>query len=261
MKKFLLSVLVLISTVAFGGTVFGMFFVSSSPPVLTLIDWWDPTTGVTTDVNGITSIDNQVGGGPQAVQATAGLEPQSAALVTDGDGTSALNGITFDGVDDRLEVTLPAGNVTTFMIMAFVVAADVSAGPPIYGMVDGSVAPLLELGSTSGKYRVLLTPGGTVAQSGGTSITTGSAFALGMSYDGTTLRVARYNGSGPGSSTSANVKLTGGDIFYIGGAPTFTSFNGQMGDIQIYKNWSGSAADLVTQLNTFWNTTDSKYFP
>lgn len=260
MKRFLLSVFI-VSTVAFGGTIFGFFFVSSSPPVLTLIDWWDPTTGVTTDGDGITAIDNQVGGGPQAVQTSDALQPQSAALVTDGDGTSALNGITFDGVDDRLEVTLPAGDVTTFLIMAFVVAADVSAGPVIYGMVDGIVAPLLELGSTSGKYRARLTPGGTVAQSGGTSIITGSAFALGLAYDGTTLRVSRFGGSGVGSSISVGVKLTGGDVFYIGGAPTFTSFNGQMGDVQIYNNWSGSAANLVTQLSTFWNTTNSKYFP
>lgn len=247
-----------------GGEFGNGFFKSSGsapPPTLTLIDWFDPTQGVTTGPNGIVSVANQVAGGPSAGQSNILLQPQLQVMTDDADGDSLLNGMTFDGIADRLEVTLPT-DVTTFLVMAFFVPADISAGPPIVGMVDGTVAPLFRFGATSGRFNILLSPGGTtVAQSSGTTIITGSPFAIGMSYDGTTLLINHYIGNGPASSTSAGVKLSGGQTFYIGGAPTLTSFNGQIGDIQIYQNWSGNAAALETQIQTFWNTVDAKYWP
>ena len=231
---------------------------AAAPPVLTLVHWFDPTL---LSAGAVSDMPNQIGGGPDAVQSNVTLQPIAVALVDTGDGTSALNGLTFDGVDDRIEVTL-ASSVSQFLMMAFIVPASVAANQALIGMTSGGTeAPLLQFGATSGKINVLLNGTTVVAQAAGTNMTVGNPFAVGAAYDGTTLRILHYNGSGAGTSATAGVALTSGNIFYIGGAPSRTSFNGQMGDVQIYTNWSGSATDLSTNLQSFFNTTFSKYFP
>ena len=233
---------------------------AAPPPALTLIHHWDPSEPLTEVLGLVSSMPNQVGGGPAAVQGNATLQPTWAPLETDGDGPSALNALHFDGVDDRLEVTLPA-EVSTFVMLAFFISADTTPTQTIMGILSGDVAPLLQMGAVAGRFNILLSPGGVVAQTSAAGIATGSAFAIGVAYDGTTLRIDRHSGSSPGSSASAGVKLANGSTFYIGGADTKTSFNGQIADVQVWENWSGDATELGVMVEDFWNATFTKYYP
>lgn len=230
------------------------------PPSLEMVDWWDPSVNEDPDTTPFTSLVNQIGGRP-SLSSTGANDPTAHPMETAGDGPSALNGILFANNGERLTATLPEDNVNFVMMLFFVLTTNTATKAMMGTLTGGTNAPLLQLGATNGRFNVLLDPGGVVAQTSAAAIATDSAFAIAVSYDGTTLRISRYPGASAASSATADIKLASGATFSVGGASGKSSMDAQLGDIQIWKNFSGDATDLSNMLQTFYNDTVAKYWP